>query len=354
MAKRAYSDARPAAATNSKRAYKLVYPDYGEPLKVIRKEEMELPPLKPTDVLVKMIAAPVNPADINTIQGKYPAKPKLPAVPGNEGVGEVMQLGDSVSGFKVGDRVIPLTSGLGTWRTHLVVENPKDLLVVPKELGIVEAATLTVNPCTAFRMLRDFCDLKPGDCVIQNGGNSAVGQNVIQICRVWGIKTVNVVRNRPEIEELKGFLRKLGGTEILTEEEIRTTKLFKEGKLPKPRLALNCVGGQSSVEILKHLETGGSHVTYGGMSLAPVTVPTSALIFKDVRVRGFWMTAWSKKNAEAVERFEMLSELIGMMTNNEMHGPVHKFVDFDNFEEAIRNTLTAGGMVGKKYIIRFE
>lgn len=62
---------------------------------------------------------------------------------------------------------------------------------------------LNVNPCTAYRMLKDYVPLKPGDLILQNGGNSAVGQNVIQLCKIWGIRSVNVVRNRPEIAHLK-------------------------------------------------------------------------------------------------------------------------------------------------------
>lgn len=70
-------------------------------------------------------------------------------------------------------------------------------------------------------MLKDFVDLKPGDTVIQNGANSACGQYVIQLCKAWNLSSVNVVRDRPNISELKETLTKLGATHILTEEELR-------------------------------------------------------------------------------------------------------------------------------------
>ncbi|KAJ8974014.1 hypothetical protein NQ317_006484 [Molorchus minor] len=301
-------------------ASKLVYSEYGDPIKVVRKESEPIEEPKEKEVLIQMLASPVNPADVNTIQGKYPSKPPLPAVPGNEGVGKIIK---------------------------------DNVLKVPKRLGLVEAATLTVNPCTAYRMLKDFVDLKPGDTVIQNGANSACGQNVIQICRSWGVRTVNIVRARPELDDLKVFLRELGATEILTEEEARTTEIFKSGKLEQPKLALNCVGGKSSLNIMRHLQNCGTIVTYGGMSREPVTVPTSALIFKDVRVRGFWMTRWSKENSDTVDRIEMFEELISLMTSNELQGPVHKMVDFNDYKEALSNTLSDKGMVGKKFILGF-
>lgn len=337
----------------SVKATKLVYSEYGDPVKVVRKEEETINDLKPNEILIKMLAAPVNPADINTIQGKYPARPALPAVPGNEGVGEIVEVGGEVKDLTVGDRVVPLAGGLGTWRTYAKL-SAENALSVPKKLGLVEAATLTVNPCTAYRMLRDFTCLKPGDVVIQNGANSSCGQYVIQIARVWGLKTVNIVRDRPEINELKDFLKKLGATEVLTEEELRKTDLFKSGKLAKPKLALNCVGGQSALEIMRHLDKSSPIVTYGGMSREPLTVPTSALIFKDIQVRGFWMTEWSNKNADSLERFEMFEELITMMTNNELQGPAYKMVDFNDYKEALLNTMTIKGMIGRKYLLSFD
>ncbi|XP_017770401.1 PREDICTED: probable trans-2-enoyl-CoA reductase, mitochondrial [Nicrophorus vespilloides] len=334
-------------------ATKLMYAEYGDPCKVVQKCEEPLPDIKGSDVLIRMLAAPVNPADINTIQGKYPSRPELPAVPGNEGVGEVVQVGSDVTDFCPGDRIVPLANLLGTWRSHAVL-NSRQLLKIPKELGIVEASTLTVNPCTAYRMLKDFADLKEGDVVIQNGANSACGQNVIQLANIWGLKTVNIVRDRPKIGELRNFLKQLGATEVLTEEELRKTDLFKSKKLPKPKLGLNCVGGKNALEVMRHLNHGSSIVTYGGMSREPVTVPTSALIFKDIKVRGFWMTEWTKRNVDSPQRKEMFEELIKYMCEKKLHGPAYKMVEFQNFREALMNTMTIKGMIGLKYILDFE
>lgn len=334
-------------------ASKLIYSEYGDPMKVVQKCKDDIPHIKENQVLIKMIAAPVNPADINTIQGKYPSRPTLPAVPGNEGVGEIVKVGSDVEHLKSGDHVVPLSNALGTWRTHMIL-NSQLLLKVPKDLGIIEAATLTVNPCTAYRMLTDFTELKTDDVVIQNGANSACGQNVIQIAKAWGVKTVNVIRDRPNLKELVDFLKSLGATEVLTEEELRTTDLFKSKRLPKPRLGLNCVGGKSALEVMRHLANGSPIVTYGGMSREPVTVPTSALIFKDIQVRGFWMTEWSNKNAKNTQRFDMFEKIISLMKDGKLHGPAYKMVAFDQFQEALLNTMTVKGMIGKKYVLDFE
>ncbi|XP_075980507.1 enoyl-[acyl-carrier-protein] reductase, mitochondrial-like [Anticarsia gemmatalis] len=339
-------------ASRSLVSKQLVYTEFGNPLDVVKFREYVVPPLGSQDVLVRMLAAPVNPADINTIQGKYPVKVELPCVPGNEGVGTVEEIGKEVKGISPGDKVIVTKPVQGTWRD--IASFKQDVLkVVPNELGLVEAATLTVNPCTAFRMLSDFKPVREkGLVVIQNGANSACGQNVIQICKAWGIKNVNIVRNRPEINELKQYLQNLGATYVLTEEELRSTSIFKDILIERPSLALNCVGGKSSLEMLRHLQHSGSMVTYGGMSRDPVTVPTSAYIFKNFSSYGFWMTAWNEK-ASSIEKDKMINEVISLMTEDKLKAPVHKMVKFDNFAEAVGNALTSKGFTGCKYVLDF-
>ncbi|XP_059724725.1 enoyl-[acyl-carrier-protein] reductase, mitochondrial isoform X3 [Haemorhous mexicanus] len=252
-----------------------------------------------------MLAAPINPADINMIQGTYPLLSPLPAVGGNEGVGEVLEVGRHVTALKPGDWVIPADAGLGTWRTRGVFPE-KMLLKVPSDIPMLCAATLSVNPCTAFRLLADFESLAPGDSIIQNAANSGVGQAVIQIARASGIKTINVVRDRPDLPTLVERLMALGADHVITEEMLRKPEMkdiFKS--IPRPRLALNCVGGKSTTEMLRHLQPKGTVVTYGGMAKQPVMVPVSAFIFRDMRLRGFWMTQWRKDHAQESMEHEL-------------------------------------------------
>lgn len=277
----------------------------------------------------------------------------MPAVPGNECVAEVLAVGQDVKDLAVGDHVVPFNNGLGTWRSHAII-NSQEIMKVPKELGIVEASTILVNPPTAYRMLKDFVQLSPGDTVIQNGANSAVGQAVIQMCKKWGLNCIGVVRNRPEINRLCDFLLELGAAEILTEEQVRTTDIFKNKKFPKPKLALNCVGGKSATEIMRQLGQGGAMVTYGGMSREPVTIPTSALIFKDVRFYGFWMTRWHDKFAQTPERTKMFNDIIQMCMCGELKPPIHKFVPFDEYKQALDVAMNIKGYGGEKLIFDFR
>ncbi|XP_070240408.1 enoyl-[acyl-carrier-protein] reductase, mitochondrial isoform X4 [Bos mutus] len=264
-----------------------------------RLKNLELAAVGGSDVHVKMLAAPINPSDINMIQGNYGLLPQLPAVGGNEGVGQVVAVGSGVTGVKPGDWVIPANPGLGTWRTEAVF-GEEELITVPSDIPLQSAATLGVNPCTAYRMLVDFERLRPGDSIIQNASNSGVGQAVIQIAAARGLRTINVLRDRPDLQKLTDRLKNLGANHVVTEEELRKPEMksfFKD--VPQPRLALNCVGGKSSTELLRHLAPGGTMVTYGGMAKQPVIASVSQLIFKDLKLRGFWLSQWKKDHSPA-------------------------------------------------------
>ena len=345
-------------------ASRLAYYEFGVPSEVLKFETFEDPSINDdkggmdedplyakkgtTDkynVIVKMLAVPVHPSHINIIQGTYPLGPKsFPAIGGAEGIGQVIEVGNAVDRLKVGDLVYPARLSAGTWTTH-IKENEtnfdkvtlKVALEADKEANqnmfnlLPALSVLRVNPGTALRMLKDFVpDMKSGDVVIQNGANSAVGQAVIQVAKTMGLVTVNVVRDRDNIDELKGELKKMGADFVWTEQELRASKEFRDNVLPKARLALNCVGGSSSTELSKCLGKGGVHVTYGGMSLKPVTAATSSLIFKDISFRGFWMSRWAGEYSGSTELRDMYLQLESMLLSGQLTAPKYQLVPFHN------------------------
>uniref|UniRef100_A0A0A9WK09 Enoyl-[acyl-carrier-protein] reductase, mitochondrial n=1 Tax=Lygus hesperus TaxID=30085 RepID=A0A0A9WK09_LYGHE len=332
---------------------KLVVYEFGDPKSVLKMEENEVDTPKGDEVLVEMLVASINPADINTIQGTYPIKPKLPGVPGHEGVGKVVEVGPNASGVQLGDLVIPNTENFGSWEKYKLVQSDQ-LLKVPSLVPLVEVCGISSNTSTAYRMLKDFVALQPGDAVIQNGANSAAGQNVIQLCKSWGVKSVNIVRNRPDIDQLKEHLKCLGADVVLTEEELRATKMFKNGEMTPPKLALNCVGGKNAMEVLRHLSQKGVMVTYGGMSREPVMIPTSLLIFKDVAIKGFWMTRWTRENRNSETRKAMLDELYNLMIDGKLKAPAHKLIPMDQYTDALESLTNPKGFAGTKFLIDFR
>jgi len=140
----------------------------------------------PSEVVFDVLAFPINPADLSMCRGTYRLRPALPATPGAEGVGRVTAVGAGVTHVKPGDLVINLQRE--NWAQRRRVKGA-DVIAVPSGLDLRQAAMLRINPATAQLLLADVAPLEPGDWVIQNVANSAVGRLVIALARRRGIKT---------------------------------------------------------------------------------------------------------------------------------------------------------------------
>src|SRR5438874_7921936 len=282
-----------------------VYETHGNPADVLRVETQPWPTPSSDGAVVQMRAAPINPADLNQIEGKYPVRPQLPTTPGFEGAGVVVDVGNSVKRLTAGALVI-LPHDLGTWREAVAVK-ASELVIVPPELDPVQAAMLKINPMTAWRLLHDYVDLKSGDWLIQNAANSAAGRAVIQIARDLAYKTVNVVRR----EELIDELRAEGGDVVLVDGENLRNQAKNATGGASIRLALNSVGGDSALRLANCLAPASTMVTFGAMSLQPLKIPNGLLIFKDLRFRGIWINKWYD-NATMAERMDAFRPLFEM------------------------------------------
>ena len=299
---------------------------FGKAAEVLRVEEVPAPPPGPGELLVKMLAAPVNPADLNIIEGKYGELPDLPAVIGNEGVGRVVAVGGGVSGFAPGDLVLPMCRG--TWTQNLLA-SARDAILLPAGLDVHQAAMLTVNPPSAWGLLQDFVKLNAGDWIVQNAANSAVGRSVIQIARARGGKTLNVVRRPELIDELRAI-----GADRVVLEDCDLRSQIGEFCDRRPCLGLNAVGGASALNLANALADEGTLVTYGAMGRQPLKIPNGLLIFRNLHFRGFWLNRWKDKSpAPAIK--EMFSTLAGLVARGELVLPVHRVYPLTELVEAV-------------------
>lgn len=309
-----------------------VYETHGNPTEVLRVVEQPWPTPAADEVVVQMRAAPLNPADINAVEGKYPVRPQLPATPGMEGAGIVVEVGSEAAGVAIGDQVI-LPHNFGTWREACAVKAEK-LVVAPAEIEPVQAAMLKVNPITAWRMLHDFVPLQRGDWFIQNAANSAAGRCAIQIGRELRLRSVNVVR-RPELVD---ELRNEGGDVVLLDSEDLRDQIASETERAPIRLALNAVGGESAVRMAKTLAPRAAIVTYGAMSLQPLTIPNGMLIFKELRFTGFWVNKWYD-GATPEQRRETFAPLFEMAKRGLLRTKVEKTYSLGEANEAVSHAM---------------
>lgn len=307
----------------------------GPPLEVLKIVSHPLAPLQGHEVRVQMRYAPINPADLNFIEGNYGRPTNPPVVPGHEGSGEVVEVGPAVESLEKGDLVIPI-EGTGCWSQHMTAPE-HHFAKLPKRLDRVQASMLRINPLTAWRILKGYVDLKPGDVIAQNAANSGVGRALIQIAKKEGVHTINFVRRPELIAELKA----IGADSVFldNDEGLAEAKALLK-KIPL-RLASNAVSGDSAIRLMDLLSPEGTLVTYGAMSRQSLKVPNKFLIFKNLQFRGLWITKWVEQ-ASSVELFEALHPLAEMMTTGDLAIAVDEIVPLKDFTRAIARAQESG------------
>lgn len=277
-------------------------------------------------VVVEMHAAPMNPADLNLIEGTYGVRPDRPFTPGIEGAGVVVA--SPVAEFAPGDRVVMLGRA-GTWASHVAVP-PDRLIKLPTGIDMRQAAMLKVNPATAWRLLHGFCKPETGGWVVQNAGNSGVGRCLIQLATSFGIRTISMVRNLELVAELK----ELGADHVLLDGADGLDEALQIMGGRRAALACNAVGGESALRLMNLLRDGAPHVTYGAMARRPLTVPNGLLIFRDIAVRGLWVSRWID-SAPVDELREVYADLARRVAEGRLVQPVDSCFALGDFAKAM-------------------
>lgn len=309
-------------------AQRIVFRSFGVPEDVVEVETIEPSPPSANEVSVRMEAAPINPADLNYIEGVYGVKPDLPAAAGLEGFGRVSATGPGVTTLAVGDPVIFLSSR-GTWASEVVCP-AGSVIPIPAGLDPIQAAMLKVNPLTALRLLQDFGQPPAGAWVAQNAANSAVGQCVIQVAKAIGLRTLNFVRRPEAIAPLEAL-----GADCVLLDEAGSAK----DAPGKPALAFNAVGGDSATRLMDLLAEGGKLITYGAMGRQALKVPNKFLLFKGLQLHGLWVTRWLRSAPRGVIA-EAYAFLAGLMAAGSLAVAVEATYPLDRVAEAIRHAKT--------------
>jgi NADPH:quinone reductase-like Zn-dependent oxidoreductase len=311
------------------------------PEEVIHPVECALPGVEPGQALVAVLAAPINPADLLVLTGGYGMLPPLPAFAGGEGVGRVMEVGEGPSSVRPGQLV--LLPGGGTWSSHLVVE-ARRLVPLPEGADPLQLAMLTVNPPTAALLLSEFVALAPGDWVIQNAANSAVGGYLVQLARLQGLRTVNVVRREGAV----AAVRAQGADVVLVDGDDLAERVKRlTGDAPL-RLGLDAVGGSAAARLAACLSEGGTVVTYGRMSGEPCLIDAEALVFRDIRVRGFWLARWARSSTREAQ-VALYGALTEQMARGQLAARIHATFPVEEIQAAV--AAAAGGERDGKVLI---
>jgi len=304
------------------------------PRTTVREEPLTESPA-PCEVLIEMIAAAINPADLNVLEGTYGRPLEPGGIPGNEGFGTVTACGPGVTRIAPGDGVIVAGQAWrrsGIWREDSVFP-------VGEHGDPLQLAMLRINPATAWCLLKEVAPPQPGAWVIQNAANSGVGRWISALANHWNIPLVSLARrldfDNPSPKELR-FVDK--------PESVRSIRAAVGDHLVT--LALNAVGGDSSSRLARVLTPNATHVTYGAMSRQPVTVGNGSLIFSNLTVRGFWVSRWLEETRR--ERVMALYRELADLTRRGVGSvPVAATYPLERLEEALAHAARAerGGKV---------
>lgn len=305
--------------------------------------EFTLPEPAAGQALLEVLAAPINPSDVLTLTGLYGMLPPLPAVGGNEGVGKVVALGPDTQGPAVGQTVL-LPVGCGSWSTHVLAE-AKNLLPLPNDADPLQLAMMTVNPPTALLMLREFVDLQPGEWVIQNAANSGVGAYLMQLAKARGLKTVNVVRR----ESALAGVRETGGDVALLDGPGLAKRVAEATAGAKIRLGIDAVGGAGTDHLASVLAEGGVLVNYGAMSGEPCQVSPASFVFRNITLRGFWLSKWFI-GAAPEQRMAVFAEIARLIAGGKLKSRIHATYPIERIKEAVA-AAAAGERDGKVLIV---
>ncbi|MGD8194205.1 zinc-binding dehydrogenase [Herbiconiux sp. P18] len=313
----------------------LTHSTFADATEVLDVVELPLPTPGPGEVRVRTVLSPIHNHDLWTIRGTYGFKPELPAAAGTEAVGIVDGLGDGVSGLTVGQRVA--TGGtFGVWAEYFVAK-AAGLVPVPDSVSDETAAQLISMPFSALSLL-DFLDVQPGEWIVQNTANGAVGKLVAQFAAARGVKVLGLVRRAAGVDELAA----LGIHDIVaTDDDGWRERVAAVLDGASPRAAVDSVGGPAAGDLLSLLGDGGTLVSFGAMASGALELSSGDLIFKQATVKGFWGSRVSQ-DMDAAKRGALFGELIQRIGSGEVDLPVEAVFPIDEARAAAAASAVPG------------
>lgn len=326
----------------------IVIEGFGDPAATIRLKDLPEPAAPGHgEVTVEMLVLNINPSDLLQIQGLYgTSRPPLPFIPGGEAVGRIAAVGEGVSGLAVGDIVSPMI--LNCW-VERVTMKASLVMKLPADIDLKQAAMLKGNPATAEALLSDQVALQPGDWLMQNAANSAVGTFLVKLAKQRGINTLNVVRRDSAV----AGVRDAGGTVVIADalEDPRAfRKRVQEATGGAPvKLAIDAIGGAATGVMAGGLAEGGTVVNYGLLSGEQCRIDAQHLIFRKITLKGFWLIHWFQ-DAGRARIAEVYGRVAKGMADGTLTTPVSAVVPMT---EAVRAMTLAGegGRGGKVLMV---
>src|SRR6266852_271756 len=281
-----------------------------------------------------MEAAPLNPSDFVLVRGMYGIRPAFPSPVGAEGAGRVTRTGSKVDSALQDKRVLILpTYEQGTWADQVVVP-VRNIVPMSDEADPLQLAMIGINPATAYLLLHRYVSLMPGDWIGQTAANSAMGQYIIALAKLAGLRTLNVVRRQEAAEQVRHW----GGDRVVLQGDNLRKDIEEALSGKKLSIVLDTVGGTPVGELAKSLKTGGSIVVYGIQSGQFPAMPPREFIYRGLSLHGFWLMNWIR-NAPRTEIQETYQKVGDLVIDGSLSAAVDHVYPLDQFKEACKQSL---------------
>ncbi|MFJ3640861.1 NAD(P)H-quinone oxidoreductase [Streptomyces sp. NPDC090108] len=285
------------------------------------------------EVVVDVVAAALNRADVMQRMGLYPLPPGTSPYPGLEVSGRIAAVGEGVTGWRVGDEVCALLTGGGYAQKVAVPEG--QLLPVPRGVGLAEAAGLPEAVATVWSNIVMTAGLKKGETLLVHGGAGGVGTMAVQIAKALGARVVTTVGG----PEKAARARELGADVAI---DYRTQDFAEHGPYD---VILDVIGGDYLVRNVRSLAPDGRLVVIGLQNGLEGRLDLAELIFKRASVHGTTLRTRSKEQKAAIVA-QVRSEVWPMIENGSVGLVVDRSLPMSRAAEAHR-LMEAGGHIGK-------
>ena len=264
---------------------------HGAPAQALQLQPQIRPQPGPGELLVRVLASPIDPADLLVVAGHYPVLPPLGTIPGLEGAGRVEALGEGVDDAWLGSLTL-LPMRASPWATWATVPQSTSL-PLPADLDPIQACMLRLNPPSALDLI---AGLAPGSWLVQSPGAGAVGQCIVQLAKTRGLRTISLIRR----ESRRSRLESLGADAVLHQDTKglrRQVRALIEGA-PLTR-AIDGSGGPLVDRMASCLDPGGEVLCYGAASRQPAQLSVRNSVFNEISMRGYWLYRENATHPEA-------------------------------------------------------
>jgi NADPH2:quinone reductase len=302
---------------------------FGPPGDVVVLLETKPRPLTPYEVRVRMIGSAINPSDIVTISGAYRSRIGLPFFPGYEGVGVVEETGGQVTELQIGDRVLPIGSA-GCWQ-ELKVSDAKWCFPVSDALSFPQAATMYVNPATAWLMLDELVNIVPRLNVVISAAASAIGCMMIRLLNLQGIEPIVTVRTERSAQRLENLrVRQI----LLTTTPSFETDLTECSRRVPVDIVLDAVGGDVGRSLAGCLRPNGLFIQYGLLSGEPIA--PEAFHASPIRYKMFSLREWIHRRPRA-QIAALLTMIERLVLDHTLDTPIEASYSLEKIHAALQH-----------------